>query len=45
MKKFVLAAVAVLSLGIGSAFAAQVQTNSVGQIFNGPAYANDGAIG
>jgi hypothetical protein len=41
MKKFILAAIATLSLGIGSAFAAQTVTNSVGQIFNGPAYSND----
>jgi hypothetical protein len=45
MKKFILAAIATLSLGIGSAFAVQPATNSVGQVYNGPAYANDGAIG
>jgi hypothetical protein len=40
MKKFVLAAVAVLSLGVGSAFAAQPKDNSVGQVFNGPAFSS-----
>jgi hypothetical protein len=41
MKKFVLAAVAVLSLGLGSAFAAQPTVNHLGQVINGPAYGAD----
>ena len=32
MKKFVLAAIAVLSIGAGSAFAAQTVTNHLGQV-------------
>jgi hypothetical protein len=43
MKKFVLAAIAALSLGIGSAYAAQ--TNHLGQVVNGPAYSSDVAGG
>ena len=45
MKKFVLAAAAVLTLGVGSAFAAQTVTNHLGQIMNGPAYSSDAAGG
>jgi len=41
MKKFVLAAVAALSLGIGSAYAAQPTTNQLGQTIWGPSYAVD----
>lgn len=41
MKKFVLAAAAVLSLGVGSAFAAQTLTNHAGQVMWGPAYSSD----
>ena len=43
MKKFILAAVAVLSLGIGSAYAHQTVTNKLGQTIWGPAYSDDGA--
>jgi hypothetical protein len=46
MKKFVLAAIAALSLGIGSAYAAQtVVTNHLGQVLDGPAYGSDVAGG
>jgi hypothetical protein len=45
MKKFILAAAAVLSLGAGSAFAAQTVINSHGQVMWGPAYSNDVAGG
>jgi hypothetical protein len=45
MKKFVLAAIAVLSLGIGSAYAHPTVTNSLGQTIWGPAYSNDAAGG
>ena len=43
MKKFLLAAVAALSLGVGAAYAAQPVTTHLGQTFNGPAYNDDGA--
>jgi hypothetical protein len=43
MKKFVLAAVAALSLGVGSAYAAQTTTNHLGQTMWGPAYSSDAA--
>ncbi len=45
MKKFILAAAAVLSLGVGSAFAAQTVINSHGQVMWGPAYNSDVAGG
>ena len=45
MKKFILAAVAALSLGIGSAHAAQTVTNHLGQTVFGPAYNDDGSSG
>jgi hypothetical protein len=45
MKKFILAAAAVLSLGAGSAFAHQTVTNSHGQVIWGPAYSSDAAGG
>jgi hypothetical protein len=45
MKKFILAAAAVLSLGVGSAFAAQTVTNHLGQVIDGPAYSSDAAGG
>jgi hypothetical protein len=46
MKKFVLAAIAALSLGIGSAYAAQTGvTNHLGQVLDGPAYGSDVAGG
>jgi hypothetical protein len=41
MKKFVLAAIAVLSLGVGSAFAHPVVTDRLGQTIWGPAYSSD----
>jgi hypothetical protein len=41
MKKFVLAAIAALSLGIGSAYAMQPLTSHLGQTINGPAYSDD----
>jgi hypothetical protein len=44
MKKFILAVAAVLSLGVGSAFAAQTVTNQSGQTMFGPAYSSD-AVG
>jgi hypothetical protein len=44
MKKFILAAAAVLSLGVGSAFASQTVTNHLGQTMFGPAYSSD-AVG
>jgi hypothetical protein len=44
MKKFVLAAIAALSLGIGSAYAAQTVTNHLGQEIYGPAF-NDNTVG
>ena len=43
MRKFVLAAVAALSLGVGSAYAAQTVTNHLGQTMWGPAYSSDAA--
>jgi len=43
MKKFMLAAIAALSLGIGSAYAAQPVTNHLGQTIWGPAYSDDAA--
>jgi hypothetical protein len=43
MKKFVLAAVAALSLSVGAAYAAQPVTNHLGQTINGPAYSDDSA--
>ena len=43
MKKFIIAAAAILSLGVGSAFAAQTVTNSYGQTIFGPAYSSDAA--
>jgi hypothetical protein len=45
MKKFILAAVAALSLGIGSAYASQIVTNHLGQVLDGPAYGSDVAGG
>jgi hypothetical protein len=45
MKKFILAAAAVLSLGVGSAFAHPTVTNQLGQTIWGPAYSNDIAGG
>jgi hypothetical protein len=45
MKKFVLAAFAALSLGIGSANAAQTVINHQGQTIWGPAYSDDAAGG
>jgi hypothetical protein len=46
MKKFILAAVAVLSLGVGSAFAAQPAGNiHSGHAIWGPAYGDDAAGG
>ncbi len=45
MKKFILAAAAVLSLGVGSAFAAQPVINHGGQTMWGPAYGSDAAGG
>jgi hypothetical protein len=45
MKKFVLAAIAALSLGIGSAYAHPTVTNNLGQTIWGPAYSNDAAGG
>jgi len=41
MQKFILAAAAVLSLGVGSALAAQTVTNHLGQTVFGPAYSDD----
>ncbi|HEY3847016.1 MAG TPA: hypothetical protein VGL95_07875 [Acetobacteraceae bacterium] len=38
MKKFILAAVAVLSLGIGSAYAHKVVVNRFGQVIWGPSW-------
>jgi hypothetical protein len=38
MKKFILAAAAVLSLGIGSAYAHSVVINHQGQVIWGPSY-------
>jgi hypothetical protein len=43
MKKFILAAAAILSLGVGSAFAAQTVTSHLGQVLDGPAYSSDAA--
>jgi hypothetical protein len=45
MKMFILAAVAALSLGVGSAFAAQTTTNHLGQTMWGPAYNSDSVGG
>jgi hypothetical protein len=45
MKNFVLAAIAVLTIGVGSAFAAQTVTNHLGQVIDGPAYSSDAAGG
>jgi hypothetical protein len=45
MKKFVLAAIAALSLGIGSAYAAQTVTNHLGQTIFGPAYSDESTGG
>jgi hypothetical protein len=45
MKKFVLAAIAALSLGIGAANAAQTVKNQAGQTMWGPAYTDDAAGG
>jgi hypothetical protein len=45
MKKFVLAAVAVMSIGVGSAFAAQTMTSHLGRVIDGPAYSSDVASG
>lgn len=45
MRMFILAAAAVLSLGVGSAFASQTVVNSHGQTMWGPAYTNDAAGG
>jgi hypothetical protein len=41
MKKFILAAAAVLTLSVGSAFAAPTVTNHAGQTIDGPAYSSD----
>jgi hypothetical protein len=41
MKKFVLAAIAVLSLSIGSAYAAQTVTNHLGQVMWAPDFGHD----
>ena len=38
MKKFVLAAVATLSLGVGSAYAHKVVVNQLNQVIWGPSY-------
>ncbi len=38
MKKFILAAAAVLSLGVGSAYAHKVVVNHNGQVIWGPSY-------
>ena len=43
MKKFILAAIAVMSIGVGSAFAAQTVTTHFGQVIDGPAYSDDAA--
>jgi hypothetical protein len=45
MKKFILAAAAVLSLGVGSAFAHEAVVNSHGQVIWGPAYNSNVAGG
>ena len=45
MKKFILAAAAVLSLGVGSALAHPTVTNQLGQTIWGPAYSYDAAGG
>jgi hypothetical protein len=46
MRKIILAAAAVLSLGVGSAFAHPPVTNQLGQTIWGPAYGSDGgAVG
>jgi hypothetical protein len=45
MKKFILAAIAAMSIGAGSAFAAQTVTNHLGQVLDGPAYGSDVAGG
>jgi hypothetical protein len=45
MKKFILAAIAALSLGIGSAYAAQPMTNHLGQVIWGPDYDSDATGG
>jgi len=45
MKKFVLAAIAALSLSVGAAYAAQPVTSHLGQTINGPAYSDDAAGG
>jgi hypothetical protein len=45
MKEFVLAAAAVLSLGVGSAFAHQTVVDSHGQVMWGPAYSTDASGG
>jgi hypothetical protein len=41
MKKFALAAIAALSLSIGSAYATQTVTNHLGQTVFGPTYGDD----
>jgi hypothetical protein len=41
MKKFVLAAIAVLSLGVGPAFTHPTVMDRQGQTIWGPAYSND----
>jgi hypothetical protein len=45
MKRFILAAAAILSLGVGSALATQTVINHAGEIISGPAYSNDAAGG
>ena len=45
MRKFILAAVAALTLGMGSAYAAQTVTNNAGQVIFGPAYSSDASGG
>jgi hypothetical protein len=44
MRNLILAAMAALSLGIGSAYAAQTLTNRLGQEIYGPAF-NDNTVG
>jgi hypothetical protein len=45
MKKFILTAAAILSLGVGSALAHPTVTNHLGQTIWGPAYSSDAAGG
>jgi hypothetical protein len=41
MRKFALAAIALLSIGVGSAYAHQVVVNRFGQVIWGPTYTPD----